>query len=174
MEDLVGDLFVDRHEELRLCRKWVEDIPKVPVNSLALAGRRRTGKTAILVKLFNELFCGQDRVLPVFITFADYLDRREPISFYDFAKEYFSGYLRCYLAFRHGKPMLVRGNATLRRTDGGMARKLILGSGFSDLGQNPKPSVQNIVNTILESSHSWESGEAIESPRFRTQTDINI
>jgi len=57
IEDLVGDLFVDRNEELRLCREWVENIPLRHLNSWALVGRRRTGKTAILVRLFNRLFC---------------------------------------------------------------------------------------------------------------------
>ncbi|MCP4111432.1 MAG: ATP-binding protein [Desulfobacteraceae bacterium] len=113
IEDMVGDLFVDRDKELRLCREWVEKIPRDSLNSWALAGRRRTGKTAILVKLFNRLFLEQDRIVPVFITFAEYLDRNEPISFYDFAKIYFEGYLRCYLAFRYRKPMLVRQNAGL-------------------------------------------------------------
>ncbi len=48
IEDLAGDLFVDRNEELRLCREWVENIPRDSLNSWALAGRQRTGKTAIL------------------------------------------------------------------------------------------------------------------------------
>lgn len=33
IEDLVGDLFVDRQEELRMCREWVENIPRMPLNS---------------------------------------------------------------------------------------------------------------------------------------------
>ncbi len=77
MEDLVGDLFVDWHDELRMCREWVERIPRWHLNSFAFVGRRRTGKTAILVKFFNELFHTQDRVIPVFISFARYLGRRE-------------------------------------------------------------------------------------------------
>ena len=95
IEDLVADLFVDRAEEFRLCREWIENIPRMPVNSWALVGRRRTGKTAILVKLFNQLFWEQERVTPIFITFAHYLERREAISFYDFARKYFERYLRC-------------------------------------------------------------------------------
>ncbi len=108
LEDLVGDRFVNRHEELRLCRRWVERIPLDHLNSWALAGRRRTGKTAILVKFFNHLFDKQDRVVPIFITFARYVRRPEPITYYDFAKEYFGSYLRCYLAFRYRKPSFVR------------------------------------------------------------------
>ncbi|MCP4106308.1 MAG: ATP-binding protein [Desulfobacteraceae bacterium] len=107
IEDLVGDLFVDRNEELRLCREWVEKIPRDSLNSWALAGRRRTGKTAILVKFFNKLFYEQDRVVPVFISFAPYLDRQVAISHHEFAEEYFTGYLASYLAFRFREPLLV-------------------------------------------------------------------
>ncbi len=115
LEDFVGDLFVDRHEELRLGRKWVEDIPLMHLNSWALVGRRRTGKTAILIKLFNQMFDEQDRIVPVFITFAKYVNRTKTISYYDFAEEYFGGYLRCYLAFRYRKPLLIKENAKLNR-----------------------------------------------------------
>ncbi len=114
LEDFTGDLFVDRDEEFRLCRKWVDNIPKRHANTWALIGRRRTGKTAILVKFFNKLFHEQDRIVPVFITFAHYVNRREPISFYDFAEEYFGGYFRCYLAFRYRRPMLIRENAEIQ------------------------------------------------------------
>ncbi len=116
LEDLAGDLFVDRHEELRLGRKWVEDIPLMHLNSWALVGRRRTGKTAILVKLFNHLFDEQDRILPVFMTFAKYVKRTKLISSYEFAEEYFGGYLRCYLAFRYRKPLLIRDNADIEQS----------------------------------------------------------
>lgn len=113
LEDFTRNLFVNRDEEFRLCRKWADNIPNRHANSWALVGRRRTGKTAILVKFFNELFYKQDRIVPVFITFAHYAHRREPISFYDFAREYFGGYFRCYLAFRYRMPMLVRTNAEI-------------------------------------------------------------
>ncbi|MCP4347306.1 MAG: ATP-binding protein [Desulfobacterales bacterium] len=107
IEDLVGDLFVDRHKELEICWKWVHDIPLRHLNSFAFVGRRRTGKTAILVKFFNKLFWEQDRVIPVFISFARYLDRREAITYYDFAREYFLGYMKSYLAFWYKEPTLM-------------------------------------------------------------------
>ncbi len=113
LEDFTGDLFVDRDEEFRLCRKWADNIPKRHANSWVLVGRRRTGKTAILVKFFNHLFMKQNRIVPVFITFTHYMNRRDPISFYDFAREYFGGYFRCYLAFRYRRPMLIRENAEI-------------------------------------------------------------
>ncbi len=113
LEDFVGDRFVNRHEELRLCRRWIDKIPRDHLNSWALVGRRRTGKTTILVKFFNQLFEEQDRVVPIYITFARYVRRTEPITYYDFAKEYFGSYLRCYLAFRYREPSLIRQNVEI-------------------------------------------------------------
>ncbi|MCP4105434.1 MAG: ATP-binding protein [Desulfobacteraceae bacterium] len=118
LEDFIGDLFVNRDEEFRLCRKWADNIPKRHANSWALVGRRRTGKTAILVKFFNKLFHEQDRIIPVFITFAHYVNHRKPITYYDFADEFFGGYLRCHLAFRYRMPMLVRDNADIQTAMG--------------------------------------------------------
>ncbi|HHN93863.1 MAG TPA: ATP-binding protein, partial [Anaerolineae bacterium] len=118
LEDMLGDLFVDREQELALFWEWATSIPNPALSSLALIGRRRTGKTAILVKLFNRLFWEQERVLPVFISFAHYLNLDRAITGFEFAEEYFSGYLRCYLAFRHREPMLVRRKAGLEELRG--------------------------------------------------------
>lgn len=79
-----------------------------PHDSHALIGRRRTGKTAIMVKLFNRLFNEQDRVLPIFISFAEYLKKPEPITLDEFAQDFFAGYLRSYFAFRYRQPQMIQ------------------------------------------------------------------
>ena len=114
LEDLVGDLFVDRHFELNLIWEWGSRVPAPSRNSIALIGRRRTGKTSILVKAFNRLFHEQTKVLPVFISFARYLHRKKPITSYEFAREYMIGYLGSYLAFRYRKPELLNQPHNLR------------------------------------------------------------
>lgn len=108
LEDLVGDLFVDREFELNLIWEWGSNVPPPGRNSIALIGRRRTGKTSILVKAFNRLFYEQTKVMPVFISFSRYLHRNKPITSYEFAREYMTGYIASYLAFRHRKPELLR------------------------------------------------------------------
>ena len=108
LEDQVGDLFVNRDYELNTVWEWATSIAELlPTNSRAILGRRRTGKTSILVKVFNRLFYEQEQVMPVFITFARYLHHREPINSYDFAREYFTGYIKCYMAFRYRNPTLL-------------------------------------------------------------------
>lgn len=115
LEDLVGDLFVDRQVELDLFWEWGMRIPNPVNSSMALVGRRRTGKTAILVKLFNRLFYAQESVLPVFISFARYLQRKKPIDAYEFAREYFTGYVGSYLAFFHRQPKVLYQRYTLEQ-----------------------------------------------------------
>ncbi|MCP5076245.1 MAG: hypothetical protein GY947_23485, partial [Rhodobacteraceae bacterium] len=42
--------------------------------------------------------------------------RTKAISYYDFGRAYVGGYLRCYLAFRYRKPLLIRDNADIPRS----------------------------------------------------------
>lgn len=108
LEEIGGEWFVNRTEELDLFWDWATSIPERVKGSQALIGLRRTGKTAILHRLFNRLFHEQDRVLPVYISFSRYLKRTEPINADQFAEEYFTGLLRSYLAFRYRLPALIR------------------------------------------------------------------
>lgn len=104
LEETAGEWFVNRTAELELFWKWATGIPHPGRRSYALIGLRRTGKTAILHKTFNRLFTEQTRVLPVYISFAQYLNLPDPITAYQFAEEYFAGYVRSYLAFRYHRP----------------------------------------------------------------------
>lgn len=108
LEEPAGEWFVNRKEELDLFWKWATGIPHLGRRSYALIGLRRTGKTAILHRLFNRFFHEQERVLPVYISFARYLDWAEPIDAYEFAEAYFTGYVRSYLVFRYRQPELHR------------------------------------------------------------------
>lgn len=93
--------------------KWANNIPSAGRNSLALIGLRRTGKTAILHKTFNRLFHEQSQVLPVYITFGEYLHRPEPINGYQFAETFIGRYASSYLAFRYRLPHLLQREVNL-------------------------------------------------------------
>ncbi|MEM7536749.1 MAG: hypothetical protein AAF639_31505 [Chloroflexota bacterium] len=103
----IDELFVDREYEFDLFWSWGTGIPHKLRNSIALIGRRRTGKTSILVKLFNQLYFQQTKVMPIYVTFAHYLKRKESITSYEFAEEYFKGYLGCYFAFQYHDPSII-------------------------------------------------------------------
>ncbi|MEM7133166.1 MAG: Lrp/AsnC family transcriptional regulator [Chloroflexota bacterium] len=104
LEEVEQEWFTNRHEYLDFFWDWATKIPYPARNSIAFAGLRRTGKTAILHRVFNRLFNEQRHVMPVFITFEPYLYRTELITTYDFAEDYINGYLRSYFAFRHRRP----------------------------------------------------------------------
>ncbi len=112
LPDPTGGLFVNRDYELDLFWKWGTGIPNLIQNSYALVGLRRTGKTAILHQVFNRLFYEQNSSsepkMPVYISFSDFLHRSEPITVYEFAEEFFVGYMRSYLAFHYRKPEFIR------------------------------------------------------------------
>lgn len=110
LEEIGGDWFVNRKDELDLFWRWAMSIPERVHGSYALIGLRRTGKTAILHRLFNRLFHEQEKVIPLYISFARYLKRAEPINAYEFVKEYFSGLVRSYLAFQYRAPELLQQN----------------------------------------------------------------
>ncbi|MEM7536884.1 MAG: ATP-binding protein [Chloroflexota bacterium] len=113
LEGLDESIFVDREDDLEYLWKWANNKPQPVSRSIALIGRRRTGKTAILLKLFNRLFFKQTDVMPVFISFARHLKRRKQLTVYDFVKEYMQSYVRCYLAFQHRDPALLEDDVRL-------------------------------------------------------------
>jgi len=109
LEEIADRWFVNRTKHLDFFWEWANSIPLPGGFSIAFAGLRRTGKTAIIHRVFNRLFNEQDRVMPVFITFEPYLYRGEMITTYEFSREHFTSYLRSFLAFRHRRPDLHRG-----------------------------------------------------------------
>ncbi|MEM7531101.1 MAG: ATP-binding protein [Chloroflexota bacterium] len=104
LEEIGDQWFINRQEYLDFFWNWANSVPLPGGFSIAFAGLRRTGKTAILHRVFNRLFHEQDRVMPVFITFEPYLYRTEKITTYEFAEHYFLSYLRSYLAFEYKRP----------------------------------------------------------------------
>ncbi|MEM7537246.1 MAG: hypothetical protein AAF639_34055 [Chloroflexota bacterium] len=114
LEEIAEQWFVNRQEYLDYFWKWGNNIPAPGGSSVAFAGLRRTGKTAILHRVFNRLFNEQDQVLPVFITFEPYLYRPGMITTYEFAEHYFKSYLRNYFAFRYRQPEML--NETVELT----------------------------------------------------------
>jgi len=109
LHEPAAEYFVNRQPILDLYWQWANNIPhNLGHQSHALTGLRRSGKTAILHKLFNRLYHEQDKVIPVYISFAEYLTKDQPIDVYEFVREYFSGIVRSYLAFRYRRPEFLR------------------------------------------------------------------
>ena len=60
------DLFSGRQKELSFFLKWIDGIKREISPSTALLSRRKTGKTALLQRLYNLTFEKNDKVIPFY------------------------------------------------------------------------------------------------------------
>jgi len=60
------DLFTGRKRELTFFLKWIEGIKKEISMSTAILARRKTGKTALMQRLYNLTFEQNDGVIPFY------------------------------------------------------------------------------------------------------------
>ncbi|MEZ4734798.1 MAG: hypothetical protein R3E79_47505 [Caldilineaceae bacterium] len=163
LEEPAGEWFVNRRAELDLFWQWATGIPHPGRRSFALVGLRRTGKTAILHKTFNRLFNEQERVLPVYVSFAQYINSPEPITAYQFAEEYFTGFVRSYLAFRYKLPDLQRYKADyeqLHQVAHAQADEQVIHwfELFQGAGRSPYAPAHSLMQWVIHfpKGHAWE------------------
>ncbi len=102
LEERIGDpaLFCGRTREMTLLMNWIDLIPKKIAKSRALLGRRKSGKTAMMQRLFNILWNRNGPVIPFYF---EVLDR--PQWLLDFADAYFRTFLGQYLSFKMRAPL---------------------------------------------------------------------
>lgn len=181
LEEPAGEWFVNRRVELDLFWQWATGIPHPGRRSFALVGLRRTGKTAILHKTFNRLFNEQERVLPVYISFVQYLNRAEPITAYEFVEEYFTGYIRSYLAFRYRQPQLYAGIPLLNemRAFGEEVGDELVRSAFHSydigLATKPRPAhglMQWVINLPRGYARRYDLPTALFVDEFQVLTRV--
>ena len=60
------DLFSGRKKELTFFLKWIDGIKREISPSIAILSRRKTGKTALLQRLYNLTFEKNDNVIPFY------------------------------------------------------------------------------------------------------------
>ncbi|MCX6582763.1 MAG: hypothetical protein NT166_21515 [Candidatus Aminicenantes bacterium] len=100
LEERIGnpDLFTGRNEEMTYFLKWINDIKERKSQSTALLARRKTGKTAILERLFNITFFKNDGVIPFY-----YEIKENEMWVGDFCQDFFLTFLYQYIAFKSRK-----------------------------------------------------------------------
>jgi len=82
------DLLVGREKEFDLLDQWIGRIPRRVSKSRALLGRRKSGKTAIVQRIFNRLWSENGEVIPFYIAIAE-----KKMWLPNFAIEFFCTYL---------------------------------------------------------------------------------
>ncbi len=97
LEERIGEpsLFCGRKQEMKLLMEWVDMIPRKASISKALLGRRKSGKTAVMQRLFNILWNKHGPVIPLYfevLRFDQWL--------LDFSDAYYRTFLSQYLSFQ--------------------------------------------------------------------------
>ena len=93
------ELFSGRKKELDDLLRWVEKTKRELSPSRALLSRRKTGKTAILQRLYNIVFDADDGVVPFYYEVPE--KNQWAI---DFCQDFFIKFILQYLAFKSRKP----------------------------------------------------------------------
>jgi len=96
------DLFVGRERELQNFRKWLGGIPKRVSKSRMILARRKSGKTAFVQRLFNELWTQNGEVIPFYFSIAE-----NKFWLPDFAEEYYRVFASHYFSFVERDPRLL-------------------------------------------------------------------
>ncbi len=87
------ELLVGREKEFALFNKWISRIPKRLSKSRAILARRKSGKTAILQRIFNRLWSENGEVIPFYINISEkkmWLPDLASIYYRTFATHYIS------------------------------------------------------------------------------------
>ncbi len=102
LEERIGEprLFCGRKREMELLLNWVSKIPKKLSKSRALLGRRKSGKTAIMQRLFNILWNRDSNVIPFYFEVQD-----QNRWLLHFSEDYFRTFLSQYLSFLTRTPL---------------------------------------------------------------------
>jgi len=89
------DLFVGRHEEFERLNKWLKFIPRRLSMSTVILARRKSGKTAILERVFNQVWSDQSLgIVPFFIRMRD-----KDIWIQQFALAYYQTFASHYISY---------------------------------------------------------------------------
>jgi hypothetical protein len=97
------DLFVGREKEFRLLNKWLSNIPKRLSKSRVILARRKSGKTAIVQRIFNQLWSENGAVIPFYFSFEE-----NKIWYPDLAIKYYCVFASQYISFLQRDSDLVK------------------------------------------------------------------
>lgn len=88
------DLLVGRENEFHHFNNWIATIPRRGSKSTAIMARRKSGKTAIVQRLFNQLWSENGAVIPFYFEFAE-----KKIWYPDLAIQYYCTFASQYISF---------------------------------------------------------------------------
>ncbi|MDM8527020.1 hypothetical protein QUF58_02305 [Anaerolineales bacterium HSG24] len=97
------DLLVGRGKEFKSFNRWLENIPRKLSKSRVILARRKSGKTAFVQRIFNQLWSQNGQVIPFYFSMPE-----RKIWYPLFAIEYYRTFASQYISFLEREPMWVR------------------------------------------------------------------
>ncbi len=92
-------LFTGREKDIAWFLKWIDGIKKGTSQSMAILSRRKTGKTALMQRLYNLTFEKNDGVIPFYYELGE--GSKWAV---EFCKHFFLTFIYQYIAFKARKP----------------------------------------------------------------------
>jgi hypothetical protein len=89
------ELFTNRREELDFFASWISEIEKEAALSTAIISHRKVGKTALLQRLFNQLFAKGGKVIPFLFEIEE-----QNRSLDEFSRLYYTSFISQLLSFK--------------------------------------------------------------------------
>ena len=105
LQEKIGDpdLFVGREKEMREYSKWLSFIPRKVGKSRVILARRKSGKTAFVQRIFNQLWSANGQVIPFYFDVAE-----NKIWLLTFAIKYFCAFASQYISFLERDERLIQ------------------------------------------------------------------
>ncbi len=94
--------YLDREDELAYLRQLADPGKDTLALNVLLVGARGVGKTELLKQLYQGLFWDGQQVVPFYYSF-----KTSALKSATFAKDYFTRFIRQYLAFLRKEPLLI-------------------------------------------------------------------
>jgi len=97
LEEKIGipELFTGRKKELSSLLQWADNVKRKLSKSTAILSRRKTGKSALLQRLYNIIFHKNDGLIPFYYEIKEY-----ELWIVEFATDFFLSFLSQYLGFQ--------------------------------------------------------------------------
>lgn len=128
------DLLVGREKDFRLLNNWLENIPKRLSKSRVILARRKSGKTAVVQRIFNRLWTDNGSIIPFYYSIPE-VKKWLP----EFAVEYYCAFASQYISFIERDEILVKQPLPLEKIkEYGLAKPVTLLADDVDVLNNYK------------------------------------
>ena len=140
LEEKIGnpDLFTGRKQEIQFFLKWISNIQQKSSMSTAILSRRKTGKTALLQRLYNLTFENNQGVIPFYVEIEE--GKQWCV---DFCQKFFFNFIFQYMAFKTRKTVFIEKAMEINTID--HAQEVIHQEGFEYL-QDYLKSMESLVS----------------------------